>query len=111
RNGPGSAAQHFVLRRVRGTASLSAAALDRFLLPLENILVLRLEALPGAALAADIDHRLVLAAVADDRHGLLAAFDPLHLLEQHLAVQDDALVARGQMLLRPIGDRALPDPT
>src|SRR5690349_11527377 len=58
-------------------ADLVAAADRRFDLS-KDVLVLRLEALPGAALAANVDHRLVLAAVANDGHRLFAAFHPIH---------------------------------
>src|SRR6476661_9369086 len=77
----------------------------------ENVLVLRLEALPGAALTADVDHRLIFLGVADDGHRLFAAFDSIHLLNEHLAIENDALVAAGEMLLRAIGNWPLADPT
>src|SRR5262249_35959773 len=68
-------------------------ASDRRLDLAENVAVLRLKRLPGATLAADRDHGLVLGTVADHGHRLLAALDPLHLLDQHLAIEDHALVA------------------
>src|ERR1043166_7090850 len=76
----------------------------------EDILVLRLEALPGAPFAANVDHRLVFPGIADDGHRLLAAFDAVHLLDEHLPIENDTFVARGEMLLRAVGDRPLADP-
>src|SRR3954470_20093882 len=76
----------------------------------EYVDVLRLKALPRPPLAANVDHRLVFLGIADDRHWLLTALHPIHLLDQHLAVEHNAFVAARKMLLRTIRDRALPDP-
>ena len=42
--------------------------------------------------------------------GILAALDALDVVEEALAHHDDAAVARAEMLLRAVGDRALTEP-
>src|SRR3954447_16936156 len=68
----------------------------------EDVDVLRLKALPRPPLTADVDHWLVFFGIADDGHRLLAALHPIHLFDQHLAVEHNALVAAREMLLRTI---------
>src|SRR6202522_3563810 len=77
---------------------------------LEIIIVADVERAHAVVLAADVDHRLVLFAIADDAHRILAARDAIHVVDQQLVVQDDALVARREMLARAIRNRPLADP-
>src|SRR2546427_7001324 len=52
----------------------------------------------------------VLLRIADHAHGLFALRDPLGVLQDALAHQDDAAVALAQVLLGPVGHGALADP-
>src|SRR6266508_2487227 len=55
-------------------------------------------------------HTDVFLGIADHRPGLTAAGHELGLLQDRLAHHDDAAVALAQVLLSPVGDRALSDP-
>src|SRR6266508_128227 len=55
-------------------------------------------------------HADVFLGIADHRPGLTAAGHELGLLQDRLAHHDDAAVALAQVILSPVGDRALSDP-
>src|SRR5579864_8547608 len=81
-----------------------------FLELLEGVVVARIVGLEGLSLALQSDHRLVLVAVANDRHRLQAALDAIRLLQQKLVVENHAAIAGREMLARAIGDGTLSDP-
>src|SRR5579884_194467 len=89
---------------------LARAGADQLAELLEFLLVVAPESLVAQALSTDADHGLVDGRIADDADGVLAARDLLHLLFQHLAVQDDAHVAGAKVLARAWRDWPLGHP-